>query len=493
MAQWNPQQPGQSSQIIVDGNATLAHGALVNLAAGGSSMRIYKPGTRYTLLTANQGLSGTYTLLGNTSLSAVLSLAPFYDAHHFYLTVTQQRLLPALAQTANQRAALAGVQSLAATPASAAMGPSVSMRATDVLPVLSTPFALLTNLQSDAQVRYAADQLSGEIYASVKNTFLEDSRYLRDAVAMRLSQAGSDQQSPDASAKQSVRTQASGLATWGQFVGSWARRDGSGNDASVSSTLGGFLLGADKAVGSHSRIGVMSGYTQTSANVARRGSRLSSNDVHLGIYAGTQLGALDVNLGAAYTRHDFRADRSIVFANYAGNAHGKGKADTAQVFGEAAYRLQFKSFALEPFARGAYVRLNTRGLQEQGGPMALSVGGDRQAVTYSTLGTRASTHFQFQGDAFDAYTSLGWRHAFGRVRPDAQMAFAHGAPFTVAGLPIARNALAVDTGGRYVCTSKPPSTWLTTGSSHSRRWIAASRLNSTGSSSRCECAVSPRI
>nr|WP_225737502.1 autotransporter domain-containing protein [Dyella acidiphila] len=446
VAQWDPLQPGVSSQILVGGNAALADGAVVKLISSGG--QVFTPGSRYTLLTAGQGVNGTYTLLGNTSLSAVLSLKPVYDAHHFYLEVAQRRSLPSFAQTRNQAGALAGVQSLAGHVSEPnAADAAVSYRQIDAaLPLLDTPFALLANMQSDAQIRYAADQLSGEIYASVKSTFLEDSRFVRDAITTRLYEAGADGQGHDTSSSQSVRTHPSGVATWGQFVGSWGRNDGDANHASLSHTLGGFFAGADTAVGGNTRIGLMGGFTQSSMNSARRGSRASSSNAHLGIYAGTQWGGLGLSLGAAYARQDFKADRSILFANYAGSTQGSGNAYTAQVFGEAAYRFQFNALALEPFLRGAYVRLNTNGSQERGGMMALSISGDRSALAYSTLGARASSRFDLNGDAFEAHASLGWRRAFGNVQPEASLAFAKGSPFSVVGILVAHNALAVDTG-----------------------------------------------
>ncbi|GGA06730.1 autotransporter outer membrane beta-barrel domain-containing protein [Dyella caseinilytica] len=423
VGQLDLQQSGISSQILVNGKAVLAPGAMVSVVP--STGQLFNKGARYTLLTADQGLIGTYTLAGDTSLSAVLAITPLYDADHFYLDVTQQQSLMNVGQTRNQVATLTAIQAL---------------------PTSSAPFIAVTNLQTDSQIRYAADQLSGEVHASAQNVFLEDSRFVRDAVTNRLREAGPDGQNLDETSGQMVKTQANGLAWWGQFVGSWGHEDSNGDDASMSHTLGGFLVGADMAVGSDSRIGVVSGYTQTSIDVNQRGSNVSSDDVHLGAYAGTQLGALGLSLGAAYTQHSFDVNRLISLPSYGGPLRDSSDAYTAQLFGEADYRFHFKSFTLEPFAQGAYVRLNTDGSQEYGGPTALSMTGDNHSATYTTLGSHASTHFVFNGDFFTAHASLGWRHAFGNVQPDAVMAFANGDPFTVEGLPIARNALAVDTG-----------------------------------------------
>jgi fibronectin-binding autotransporter adhesin len=41
---------------------------------------------------------------------------------------------------------------------------------------------------------------------------------------------------------------------------------------------------------------------------------------------------------------------------------------------------------------------------------------------------------------------VGWLHAFRGVPPTAELAFAGGTPFTIAGVPIARDALLVEAG-----------------------------------------------
>ncbi|WP_349236887.1 autotransporter domain-containing protein [Bosea sp. Tri-54] len=59
------------------------------------------------------------------------------------------------------------------------------------------------------------------------------------------------------------------------------------------------------------------------------------------------------------------------------------------------------------------------------------------------MGLRASTTFALQGMDLTLRGGLAWRHAFGDVTPTAALAFAGSSSFTVAGLPIARDAGAV--------------------------------------------------
>ncbi len=417
---------GTSSQIVVKGKAVAAAGAQVDLLTTPAG-RLYTLDARYTLLTADQGLTGSYTLSGNTSLSASLGVSTAYDADHFYLDVIQQHPLTDAGNTRNQIATLAALQSL---------------------PASSLPFVAVTNLATNAQIRQAADTLSGDVHASVQNSFLDDSRLIRDAVTDRLRQAAAsdDASATTPSSALTVQTHANGMAWWGQFVGSWDRLDSNGNAASVSDTVGGFLLGTDTPVGEHGRVGLASGYTQTGFQMPQRGTTGTSDDKYLSLYAGTQLGGLDLRAGAAYTEHSLVMDRRLVLSDLSEAAWSRNKAYTAQAFGEAGYTFAFKAATLEPFAQAAYVRLNSDSFQEQGSAAALSGSGSDHAVTYTTLGTHASTRFAFNGDLFTAYGTLGWRHTSGYVDPYNVMSFANGDPFTVDGVPIARNAFVVDAG-----------------------------------------------
>lgn len=422
LVQLDPAQAGVSSLLAVGGSAMLSSGAGLELAAAPSGLS--RIGNRYTVLSAAHGLSGSYLLSGNTALSAVLGIVPSYDANHVYLTVAQTRPLTAVGGTPNELAALGGVQSQ---------------------PSSGNVLTLLANLPSDAAIRAAADQLSGEIHATAQGVLLEDSRYLRDGVTARLRQAGAGT-AADVGGP-AVQHGQGDLAWWGQFVGNWGHRDSDGNAASAKHTSGGFLLGADRPLGDSARLGVAAGYTQTAVNAAARASSLSSRDLDLSVYAGTQLGRLGLRAGAAYGWHTLDGTRYVGVPGLAGHELSRYDATTAQLFGEAGYRFTFKHATLEPFAQLAHVRLHTDGFQEHGGAADLRGIGESHAVSYSTLGARASSGFPFHGEQrLSMHGMLGWRRAYGRIGTATSMAFAGGAPFVVAGLPIARNALAADAG-----------------------------------------------
>ena len=88
---------GQSDKIVAGGTATLSGGSVQVLAQNGS----YARQTRYTILTASSGVSGTFA--GVTSNFAFLTPSLSYDANNVFLTLFQSAFA-AGAQTPNQYA-----------------------------------------------------------------------------------------------------------------------------------------------------------------------------------------------------------------------------------------------------------------------------------------------------------------------------------------------------------------------------------------------------
>ncbi|MDO1527919.1 autotransporter domain-containing protein [Fulvimonas sp. R45] len=409
-------RPGVSSRIAVGGHASLLDGARLDVVATPGTL--YRTGSRYTVLSAAQGVTGTYALAADMAISPVLGLAAAYDADHVYLDVVQSRPLPALAGTPNQAAALGGAQSLA---------PAGEL------------FTRLANLPSDAAIRGAADQLSGEIHASVQSAYLLDSRYLRDAMDARLD--------GDADAAgQVVQAGPGGRAWWGQFVSGWGHHDSDGNAAGIRDNTAGFYVGHDVALGHDSRLGVLAGFTHSAVKADARGSSATGNDLHLGAYAGTRFGRFGLRGGLAYTRHALDTSRIVALPGLADHAQGDYRARVVQGFAEAGYRLDFRHSMLEPFAQAAYVKLSTDSFAEHGGIEALHGRGDDHGTTFTTLGARAATWFVAGGGHVALHGMLGWRHASGYVDPRTTLAFAGGSPFDVASAPIAHDALALQVG-----------------------------------------------
>jgi outer membrane autotransporter protein len=424
---------GQSDKLVAGGTATIG-GATVQVLAGAGN---YSPSTSYTILNATGGVSGTFA--GVTSNLAFLNPSLTYGVGSVSLTLARNSTsFSSVGVTPNQIAASGGIESLGAGNAvnNAVLGLSA------------------------LQARYAFDQLSGEVHASARSALIEDSRFVRDAAIDRLRSAfgavgaASGPLAAYAADGQPVAVAATtdNLAFWGQGFGSWGSTNGDGNAAKLSRATGGFLTGGDAFAFDGVRLGALGGYSRTSFSVKDRGSSGDSDNYHLGLYGGSQWGALGFRAGAAYTWHQIDTSRSPAFAGFGEQLRSRYGAGTAQVFGDLGYRIDVGhtfvgTLAFEPFANLAYVNLTTGGFGETGGAAALIGHGGSTDVTFSTLGLRGSTGFSLNGMAATARGSLGWRHAYGDVTPVALLAFAGGgSSFNVQGVPIAQDAAMVDAG-----------------------------------------------
>ncbi len=230
---------------------------------------------------------------------------------------------------------------------------------------------------SAAQAQQAFDRLSGEVYASTKGVLIDDSRFVRDAAINRIRSAfgavgaSSGPFAAYAADGTPVAATTDSLAFWGQGFGSWGSTDGNGNAAALSRSTGGFLAGGDAFAFDGVRIGALGGYSRTNFKVSDRGSSGASDNYHLGVYGGSQWGALGLRTGAAYTWHQIDTSRSVSFPGLAEQMSSHYDAATSQVFGDLGYRIDVGrtvvgTLAFEPFANLAYVNLWTGGFGETG-------------------------------------------------------------------------------------------------------------------------------
>lgn len=213
----------------------------------------------------------------------------------------------------------------------------------------------------------------------------------------------------------------------------------------MKTSTGGLLMGADGLVGDW-RLGVLAGYGHSSFDVTDRASSGKSDNYTVGLYGGRQWGSLALRGGLAYTWSDISTSRPVAIPGFADSLDAGYAAGTTQAFGELGYGMQAAAFRFEPFASLAYVSLSTDGFTEQGGAAALASSGQTTDATFTTLGLRASTSFDLAGMQATARGMLGWRHAYGSTTPLASVAFAGTSAFTIAGVPIARDAAIIETG-----------------------------------------------
>ncbi|WP_429597337.1 autotransporter domain-containing protein [Variovorax sp. PvP013] len=405
-----------SDRIAVGGTATLDGGAVIHVAKYGTGG--YTPGTRYTVLSAAGGVKGTYTLTGETDVSAFYALGATYDANHVYLDTVQVRPLAAAAATINQTAAARGVQGL---------------------PLVKGLPTAIGSLRTDADARRAFDQLSGELHASVRTVFLEDSRFVREATRRQVHASGGEDRKD------------SGESVWAHAYGASGRYDGDGNAAGLQRDIGGLFAGTDAAVSADTRLGIVGGYGRSRITLQESRGSATVDTYGLGLYGATQWDRTRASYGVNEAWHKLSTSRSVGLEGFADQLSADYRARSTQLYGDVGYRmgaeLGLAPAALEPFASLAWVDLRTSGTQERGGAAALGVAKGSTRVGFATLGLRSAATLDIGGVPVVASALLGWRGVLGGTTPSSANGFAGGtgaAGFVVQGVPLARNVAALE-------------------------------------------------
>ena len=233
---------------------------------------------------------------------------------------------------------------------------------------------------------------------------------------------------------------------WLQGLGSYGRLDGAHGNSDLTQRTKGGVLGADWALTSDWRMGVLGGYSKT--DVDSSGMDGTVNSWHAGAYAIRQSGALALRLGAAYSGHNGDSKRSVMFNGFSDRPKGDYHASSQQAFAELGYALSNGRLNAEPFANLGYQRYERDSYSEKGGAAALHVDKQTQDNFNSTLGVRLAHLSQLEnGISITPRLSAGWKHTYGDVSSSTRQAFVlGGSAFNVEGSALDRNSLVLEAG-----------------------------------------------
>ncbi|MGY2439596.1 autotransporter serine peptidase EprS [Pseudomonas sp. SDO52101_S400] len=404
--------PTASDRIVAGGTASIS-GATVSLSLENSPTLLSTAeaksllGHQYDILQAAGGIQGQFGAVVPDYLFIGGSLA--YSDNGIALNVERNATsFASVGQTPNQRAVASAVEGMGA-------GNSVYES------------LLLSATANDAQ--QAFQQLNGEIYPALGSVLINDSRQLRDAIGERLHDANTAQSNG-----------------WIKALGAWGTTDSRHDTAGYSTSIGGLLAGVDGALDEQTRIGLVTGYSDSSLSMGS-GTHSSAkvDSYHLGAYAGHEIGDWRLSTGAAYSWHRADVKRDLQYGDVSAKQKAKVDAATTQVFGEAAYRMHLQPLALEPFANLAYVHLDSDGFTEKGDAAALKSSGDQRDAVLSTLGVRAIKTINLSStQKLDVSGHLGWQHSLTDIESEQHLRFASGsAPYSVESSPLLRDAALV--------------------------------------------------
>lgn len=437
---------GQADRIDADGTANLQGGTLQVVSGQG----IYRPSTVYTILTAKGGVTGRFS--NTTDTLAFLTPSLTYGSNSVTLSLTRAVIPPtpinpvqpiafhSVATTRNQYSTADGIEGL---------GEGNLLFDT----VLS---------QTTSGAREAFDALSGEMHASTVTSAFGDARLVQDAVLGHLSRparsgfsVGQGTITADYAAdRPGAAPQPMPIPTfdttrfslWGEGLGAWGRTRSNDNAASLDTSTGGFILGAETKLDPAYRLGIAGGYIRTSSDIHARLSEATNDSIFGAVYGTAEWNSLALRLGASYARHDVDTRRNVVFPLFSDTTTAAYDGSTVQAFSEIGYRVGWDNGRIEPFLGASILRLHTNGFQENGGAAALTGYEAGYNLGTTTLGLRAEARLGADA-AVTLNGMLGWRRAFGDTDPKALLAFAGGASaFTVSGIPIDQNALVAEAG-----------------------------------------------
>jgi fibronectin-binding autotransporter adhesin len=374
---------GAADRLAVTGTAQFTNAPTLQLNGLGGN---YVLNTPYVLIQANGGVTGTFAqVTGLNGFSAIYNPQIVYTPTQVQLLLSINNLLDLLGPadgSDNEIATLGMIDD--------AVDGGFDPSGLAALYALS-PGALLD----------AADQLSGEAYATASRVALDDERLVREAVIGRLGGTSGD-----------------GAGVWADVHGSWGEGESDGNAAAYDRDLTGFVVGVDTgrswAQGGW-RVGVLAQTGTSELTIDDRGSSAKIKRTGAGLYGGVEAGGFSIKLGGVYSQLDLDVDRDIVFSGFSQSARGDADGRSVQGFGEIAYRFELgEHAALEPFAQFSAVSVKFDALRETGGDdVALFVDEQENTLLTSLVGLRAESSFAMGGGTMSLSGSVAARFLSG--------------------------------------------------------------------------------
>ncbi|HZH10237.1 MAG TPA: autotransporter domain-containing protein [Microvirga sp.] len=391
----------QSDQIVAAGAATVQGGTVQVHARPGA----YRPGSRWTILTADGGVTGQFA--GVTTNLAFFRPVLSKDGKHIYLS------LPRIDE--------------AGPGGQPAPSPEASPVAFDLGTILVHDdlfrAAVLCRLRcsSGGLPSVAVSDIVTADYAAD----LPISRKSAAPIAIRVPQTTRD------------------WALWAKVIGSWGSTEATPGSQAVNRSTTGLVVGADAGFGTPYRIGIAAGTFSTDLDFASLSADGNVESLHIGLYGSAAFGALNLRGGLAYAHHEVDTTFS---AAYASNRFSSSL-DSFQAFGEIGYAIALNDrVVIEPFLGLAHVHIAGSGVRVDDSD---AVTGKIQSfdTTYTTLGARVIATMPTQAGNVTFKGLLGWRHAFGDTVPKATFSFAgDDRPLLVTGAPVDKDSLVVEAG-----------------------------------------------
>jgi len=404
--------PGQSSELLVTGAATLA-GALDFEATPGA----YRKGEAFAFLTAGS-ISGAFTRVSTLDGLAVT------------LTGTST------GEVARLQAGDLGLSG--ATPNQSAIGQAVAnvpTSVTDFDPVFNAIAALPPGAQQNA----AVSALGGESVADLTIAARQETRAFLGQISQRI----------DADPLAGVNEH--GGHVWIEGTGQSDQFRGDGNAHGFGLSGGGVVLGVDGGL-DHATFGGALTYNHSSLGLDGLSQSADQDTIGLGGYGEERFGPWFINGAVSWDYERDSTQRTIVLpgvhrtatADLSGYDIG-GTINLGGRFGYAGWRIQ-------PGLGVVFNSAHLNAASEVGaGSADLSINSQSQSGGETLLGAVLERTFSVKDGAIDGQIRANWAHELGGLTPWVSEAFpaAPGTGFALAGDTVSRDAALIGVGLRY--------------------------------------------
>lgn len=402
---------GTGDRVQVGGGATLQGGNTVAIASEGD----WLPRTRYTILSATQGVQGTFS--GVSSTLAFLTPTLDYDASNVYLTLARNDIampdielaFPDVVVNPNQKAVAGAVEALG--NGNAVYEAVVRLDLADVVP--------------------AFDSLSGEIHAAHRGSLLQN-RFLHEGIDRHLDGATMGAEIVP------------GVHAWIGGNAGQRRTDAGADNAGLRSSQHGVMAGAGWRLGESLEVGVAAGQQQLVSRLAQRDARSETDSTEYGVYG--QYRWQGLSLRAGVSRADYRTDSTRtakVGTRLDEGLSAREDATGTTAFLRAGWTFGGPRLQLTPEIEVAQVRLENDGSQEHGGHSALQWNGGSARYRTGLAALRADWDISGgQRDRAALTARVGWQVAGGDRLPQVDARFVEGTQgFAISGAPLARRSV----------------------------------------------------
>jgi outer membrane autotransporter protein len=449
--------PGQFSRLAVNHHASLG-GTLLLVPLNGFQFQV---GDKLTFLTANGGVSGTFSAVQTPSVSnTIVKAQVLVGPNDVTIEGTQGSFAntPGVANTPNEQAVANALDSAAGDPRAAALFAFLNSQ-----PLANLPHDLSLIAPTQISSMNATTVSLGKVQASNIGSRLLNVRggstgFSSSGFGITGGTASFDTGLAGPSGDEGKAGPPVFAPTpenrWGVFVtgtGEFTNVDSTPNAAGYNVNTGGITVGVDYRLTPNLVIGLDGSYAHTNVNLDG-GGNVTVNAGTVGLYATAFADGFYLDVAASGGPNGYDTNRTAL----QGSASGSTEGANANVLVAGGYDWKRGNFSIGPTATFEFSYVSIDGFTETGSLAPLTFRDQSYESERTIFGAKAGYNWKIGSITLIPQVSVGWVHEYGSVAYSVIANFANGAgnSFTVNGPEIGRDGVLVTAGMSMLWTDR---------------------------------------